>query len=150
MTALSLPPCVCLSLCECCACLFCVCVAGLLSKSPWWRGGHVAQILLSGRHLKLLNILLHLCFNNLHFCHHNFIYYDFLLMIYSVHMTSVVLTDICQTNDWPKWALPEFSQGSLQLPFHSHMQYDLESIQQETKASCEEEWLYGAIADYSR
>ncbi len=59
--SLSLRVFVCLScLYECSACLFCVCVAwcGPLSRSPWWRGDGVAQVLPFGQHLKLLNVLL--------------------------------------------------------------------------------------------
>ncbi len=32
-------------------CLLCVCVVCPLSRSPWWRGGHVAQVLSVWRHL---------------------------------------------------------------------------------------------------
>ncbi len=73
-------------------CLLCVCVFCPLFRSPWWRGGCVAQILLSGQHQKLLNVLLDpsssLTFYNLHFCHHNCIYCDFVVDL-SIYCISV-------------------------------------------------------------
>ncbi len=71
------------------------------------------QVLRSERHLKLLNVLLDpyssLMFYNLHFCHHNCIYCDFLLLIYSVHMTSI---------SCPSW---ERDPSSVALPEVSYM-----------------------------
>lgn len=60
--------------------LFCVSSASPLSRSPWWRGGAVATVLLCGRHLKLLlpDSSSSLVFYNT-VCHHNWMYSDFLL-----------------------------------------------------------------------
>lgn len=74
------------SLCECC--LVCVCVACASSESQWWRGGCVSEPTWNGQHLKLHSFppcpYIHLCFT-FTVCLHNFMYYNFLLWIYSVH-----------------------------------------------------------------
>ncbi len=87
--------------------LFCVSVACPLSRSPWWRGGCVGQILLSDDWSCAMFSWTHpsLVFYNLHFCHHNCIYYD--LLIYSVHMTSIVCMSILAEGS--SVALPEVS-----------------------------------------
>ncbi|XP_044026645.1 E3 ubiquitin-protein ligase RAD18 isoform X2 [Siniperca chuatsi] len=57
--------------------------AGTVLLSIWWRGGGVAQILLSGHHLKLFNCpsgyILFTYVLQSTFYHHNCIYYDFVL-----------------------------------------------------------------------
>ncbi len=85
-------------LCECCTCtVHCASEACHLSRSPWWNGGHVAQVLFSGRHLKLLNVLLDQY--SLMFTIYIFviiIVYTviFLLLIYFVHMTSIACLSV--------------------------------------------------------
>ncbi len=92
-TSIRIPQEMCLSvspLCVNAAVLLCVCVACPLSRSPWRRGGHVAQILLSEWHVKLRNVLLDPSFTCvLHFCHRNCIYYVFLLLICAVHTAPI-------------------------------------------------------------
>ncbi len=71
----------------------------------------MAQVLPTGPHLKLLSVLLDpyssLLFYNLHF-HHNCIYCDFLLLIYSVHTTSIARLSVLGEESLPV-ALAEVS-----------------------------------------
>lgn len=63
--------------------LLCLCGP---SSLQWWRGSGVAQVLLGGWHLKVLNFpsgfILFTYVLQSTFCHHNCICYNFLLWIY--------------------------------------------------------------------